>query len=290
MLANTRAEIVEVLDACDAAVERLCELSFDVLTTPERMAILERLETVARRLPVPQHQLLNQLGTATKEELGDTLRNTLADRLRITRAQASRRIADAADLGPRMSLTGEPLPPKLEATAAAQRRGRIGSEHVAEIRDFFTHLPADIDAGTREHAEADLADQATATRPDEVADYATALLTYLHPDGEFSDDERAKKRGLSLGKQDPDGMSKLTGWITPALRAALQAAWANWPPPASPTPTTTCPTSTRASPMPRRSAATPAPRLSVSTMGCRPGCWRCWPPANSATITGCRSP
>ncbi|WP_264894713.1 13E12 repeat family protein, partial [Mycobacterium kiyosense] len=42
----------------------------------------------------------------------------------------------------------------------------------------------------------------------------------------FSDDERARKRGLSLGKQDPDGMSKLTGWITPALRAALEAAWA----------------------------------------------------------------
>ncbi len=126
MLANTRAEIVEVLDACDAAVERLCELSFDVLTTPERMAILERLETVARRLPVPQHQLLNQLGTATKEELGDTLRNTLADRLRITRAQASRRIADAADLGPRMSLTGsrcprswKPPPPPNAAAASA---------------------------------------------------------------------------------------------------------------------------------------------------------------------------
>ncbi|GLD26718.1 hypothetical protein Mkiyose1665_23610 [Mycobacterium kiyosense] len=226
MLANTREEIVEVLDACDAAVERLCELRFEVLSTPERMAILERLETVVRRLPVPQHQLLNQLAAVSKEELGDTLRNALADRLRITTSEAGRRIGDAADLGERVSLTGEPLAPRLEATAAAQRRGRIGSGHVNEIRDFVKHLPTEVDAGTREQAEADLAGQAAAMRPDQLKDYALTLLAYLHPDGEFSDDERARKRGLSLGKQDPDGMSKLTGWITPALRAALEAAWA----------------------------------------------------------------
>ncbi|WP_264892787.1 13E12 repeat family protein, partial [Mycobacterium kiyosense] len=78
--------------------------------------------------------LLNQLAAVSKEELGDTLRNALADRLRITTSEAGRRIADAADLGERVSLTGEPLAPRLEATAAAQRRGRIGSGHVNEIR------------------------------------------------------------------------------------------------------------------------------------------------------------
>ncbi|WP_373877426.1 DUF222 domain-containing protein, partial [Mycobacterium kiyosense] len=170
-------------------------------------------ETVVRRLPVPQHQLLNQLAAVSKEELGDTLRNALADRLRITTSEAGRRIADAADLGERVSLTGEPLAPRLEATAAAQRRGRIGSGHVNEIRDFVKHLPTEVDAGTREQAEADLAGKAAAMRPDQLKDYALTLLAYLHPDGEFSDDERARKRGLSLGKQDPDGMSKLTGWI-----------------------------------------------------------------------------
>ncbi|WP_231975411.1 DUF222 domain-containing protein, partial [Mycobacterium sp. E1715] len=65
----------------------------------------------------------------------------LADRLRITKAEAARRIAEAADLGERRALTGEPLAPKLTATAAGQRAGRIGEGHINVIRDFLAHLP-----------------------------------------------------------------------------------------------------------------------------------------------------
>ena len=98
------------------------KLSFDALTTPERLRILARLEKIARRLPVPGHALINQLVQhATPMELGGKLSHALADRLRITRGEASRRVAEAADLGPRRALTGEPLAPRLPATAAAQR-------------------------------------------------------------------------------------------------------------------------------------------------------------------------
>jgi hypothetical protein len=51
----------------------------------------------------------------------------LANRLRISRAEAGRRIREADDLGPRQSVSGEPLPPRLEATGAAQRDGQIGN-------------------------------------------------------------------------------------------------------------------------------------------------------------------
>jgi hypothetical protein len=47
----------------------------------------------------------------------------LADRLRITRAEARRRIDEATHLGPRRALAGEPLARKLEHTAAGQRAG-----------------------------------------------------------------------------------------------------------------------------------------------------------------------
>src|SRR5436309_329218 len=150
---SSREEIVEVFDALDDDLDRLCDLSFDVFTTPERLRALERLERVARRLRAPQHALINQLDAqAGEEELGGTLRCALADRLRITKAEASRRIAEAADLGPRRALTGERLAPQLSATAAAQRDGLIGDGHVKEIRSFFAHLPAEVDLGTREAA------------------------------------------------------------------------------------------------------------------------------------------
>ncbi|WP_155770179.1 DUF222 domain-containing protein, partial [Mycobacterium asiaticum] len=102
MVSGSREEIVEVFDALDAQLDRLCGLSFEVLTNPERLRALERLERVGRRLRVPQHVLINELGAqAGAEELGGTLSCALAERLRITKAEASRRIGEAEDLGER---------------------------------------------------------------------------------------------------------------------------------------------------------------------------------------------
>jgi hypothetical protein len=224
MGSSSREEIIEVFGALETGLDRLCDLSFDVFTTPERLRALERLERAARRLRAPQHALINQLDAqACEEELGGTLRAALADRLRITKAEAARRIAEAEDLGERRALTGEPLAPQLTATAAAQRDGLIGDGHVNLIRSFFAHLPAEVDLGTREAADADLARKASQYRPDELAKYAQRIMDWLNPDGEFHDQERARKRGITLGNQEYDGMSRISGMVTPELRAAIEA-------------------------------------------------------------------
>jgi len=227
MGSSTREEIVEVFDALDKNLDRLCGLTFDVFTTPELLRGLERLERTARRLPVSGHALINQLAEqAGEEELGGKLRSALADRLRITKAEAGRRIAEAEDLGERRALTGEPLAPRLNATAEAQRKGLIGDEHVKQIRSFMHKLPAAIDLFTGEAAEADLADKATRYRPDQVAKYARVLTDCLNPDGTYTDEDRARRRGITLGNQEFDGMSRISGMISPELRATLEAALA----------------------------------------------------------------
>ncbi|CAM4237730.1 DUF222 domain-containing protein [Mycobacterium basiliense] len=142
MSSSSREEIAEAFAELDVVVSRVLGLSFEVLTTPERLVYLERLEREARRLPVVGHSLINQASQqAGEEELGGTLPAVLARRLRITRAQAARRIAEAADLGPRRALSGEALAPRLTATAAAQRDGRLGEGQVRVIRDFFGICP-----------------------------------------------------------------------------------------------------------------------------------------------------
>jgi Domain of unknown function (DUF222) len=227
MLSSCREEVAQVFDALDADLDRLCELSFDALTTQERLRILQRLEKMARRLPVPGHALINQVAEqASPEELGGKLSHELADRLRITRGEANRRIADAADLGPRRALTGEPLLPRLPATAAAQREGTIGAGHVRVIRRFVDELPCSVDIETREKAEAHLAVMATRHHPDDLTKLAERLAAYLNPDGTYTDEDRANRRGLILGKQDIDGMSRLTGWLTPEARATIEAVLA----------------------------------------------------------------
>jgi hypothetical protein len=93
MCSSSREEIVEVLDALEAGYKRALDLTFDVLTTPERLAVLEKFEGFRRQQPAIEHLLINQLSEqADAAELGGKLAPALADRLRITRADASRRI------------------------------------------------------------------------------------------------------------------------------------------------------------------------------------------------------
>ncbi|MDT5115903.1 MAG: hypothetical protein QOE30_1642 [Mycobacterium sp.] len=214
-------------EVLDTALEDVLGLDSEMLCTPERLALLERYEKVRRRLSAGEHPLINQLAQeATPEELGGKLSHAVADWTLTSRAEAGRRVREAADLGERRALTGEPLPPILAATAKAQRAGKLGTEHVAVIRRFYHRVPGFIDADTRAHAEAHLAKLGTQYRADQLATLADRLADCLNPDGNYTDDDRARRRGVMLGKQQADGMSALSGWLTPEARASLEAVLA----------------------------------------------------------------
>jgi len=222
-------EMLTALDDLEAAWDKLGSLPVTTLSAGQVLAVLDRLETQRRRQPAVEHALLNHLqAQATAKDMGaKSWRAVLAQRLGISGPDAGRRLAEAAVLGPRRALTGEPLEPHLSATATAQARGEIGTDHVTIIRDFIDHLPADLDPGTRTAAEAQLGGLAGGLTPEGLRKLARQLLGYLDSDGTLDDErEHARKRGLTLGAQGLDGMSRLTGWITPELRATLDAAFA----------------------------------------------------------------
>lgn len=216
-----------MFDALDADLDRACALSFDALNTQQRLALLERCEKLRRRIPAIEHPLINAVARdATPQEIGGKLSHAIAERSLISRAEATRRIRAAADLGARCGLTGEPLPPVLAATAAAQRVGKLGTEQVAVIRTFYHQLPGWVDATTRARAEAELAHQGCEFRPEQIAELASILAHCLNPDGTYRDEDRARRRGLTLGNQQADGMSELRGLLTPEARATLEAVLA----------------------------------------------------------------
>ncbi|MDD4868847.1 MAG: DUF222 domain-containing protein, partial [Mycobacterium sp.] len=222
-----RQAITAAFDALDAAVDGALECGFESLTSPERLALLERVEKVRRRLPALEHPLINQLARqATPEELGGNLSQAIAEWALISRTEANRRVREAADLGPRQGLTGEPLPPTLAATAAGQQQGKLGAGHVAAIRAFYHRLPGWVDHATRERAEADLARYGSQIGPEQLTGLADRLADAINPDGNYTDEDRAHRRGLTLGQQGPDRMSKLRGWVGPELRASLEAVLA----------------------------------------------------------------
>ncbi|WP_431313816.1 HNH endonuclease signature motif containing protein [Mycobacterium avium] len=222
-----RDAISAAFDALDAALDGVAALGFDGLTPRECLALLGRCEKARRRLPVAEHQLINLVARqASPAELGGRLSHAIAEATLISRAEAARRVHTAADLGPRVGLTGEPIAPALAATAARQREGSLGLEQVAVIRKFCHQLPGWIDQATRERAETDLAREGTRYRPEQLAALAGTLADCLNPDGLYRDEDRARRRSLTLGNQHADGMSELRGWLSPELRATLEAVLA----------------------------------------------------------------
>ena len=182
MRSSSREEIVEVFDALRAAHKRARDLTFDALTTPERLAVLESLEQMRRGQPAIEHALINQLAEqADATELGGKLPGVLANRLRISRAEASRRIHEAADLGERRALNGEPLPPVLPATAEAQRNGDLGAGHVAVIRGFWHRLPDFVDIETRPKPKRSWPDWASSIGPMSWPSWPTSSPTASTP-------------------------------------------------------------------------------------------------------------
>jgi hypothetical protein len=226
-----RDTVTAAIATMTAAVDTVAGMSFDALSHPELLAVLDDLETALWRIPAIGHHLIARLAAeASPVELGATsLASAIAERLRVSTADARRRIKDAQHLGPRRTLSGEVLAPTLTHTAAAQAVGKIGPEHVQIIRKFFDDIPDAVDFQTRELCEATLARVASQERPEGLRAAAEQLLAVIHPDGDFTDADRERRRFLSVGRQQADGMSKLTGLLDPQARAtfdAWQAAWA----------------------------------------------------------------
>lgn len=124
-------------------------------------------------------------------------------------------------------MTGEPLPPRLPATAVAWRAGDLDVEHVKVIARFLADLPIAIPAVTKNNAEAFLAEHATQLRSDQLRGSPHNWRSRWNPDGKPSDADRALRRGFTWGPQRPDGMSQGRLCASPALRAELDALFAN---------------------------------------------------------------
>jgi Domain of unknown function (DUF222) len=224
-----REEILATYADWEAANQKVAELSLDALTHTELLDLQHRREIVARSLPAVEHQIINRLAAeADPKALGGTnLPDVLSTRLHISKGEAKRRIKQAGLLGPRRTLTGEPLPPTLPNVAAAQARGEIGAEHLKTITGFFDDLPGHIDYQTRELAEADLARFAAGLGPAQFRAAADRLALLLDQAGDPPGDaERARRRYLTIDKQGVDGMSRIHGLLDPEARATIEAVFA----------------------------------------------------------------
>lgn len=220
---SNMSSIAVAMEALDRAVELLGAVDVEALPVRDRLVALDRLETAARRVRARWGVVAESLQRCGDAAVGGACARVIADVVRISPAEARRRLRDAASVGPRTTLGGESLPAALPATATAWDGGLLDVEHLRVIEKFHRDIPEGLHPATVAKAEAFLAEKATELRPDQLGKVADRLAVTLNPDGTFSDEHRAAQRGFSWGRQRLDGMTVGTLVATPELRAMLDA-------------------------------------------------------------------
>ncbi|WP_345411944.1 HNH endonuclease signature motif containing protein [Actinomycetospora chlora] len=163
---------------------------------------------------------LDELGTAVS--LGyRSIEALIADRDNLDHAEAKRLVAEATDLCPRTSLQGQPLPPRLPATAAALAAGAIDPAHVKILRDTMRHLarllapppPDELCA-----VEEELATQAQLLPPRMLKVLAKGFVDFYDPDGAAPPDGDATGDELRLHRRK-DGSLAFKGHLADPMDA-----------------------------------------------------------------------
>ncbi len=216
-------EVAAAFDALDAAEASIRALNLHALSPAVRLRALERIETSRRRQLAWSHDVIASLDKEDRADVGGPVHKVVADWLRISCAEASRRRRDVKQLSHRLTLTGEELPPELPATAEVWRKGLLDGQHLRVIQTFVRDLPEDIPVDTVAKAERFLARKATELRPDQLEKVAHRCALLINPDGKFSDADRARQRGFTWCGQRSDEMSIGKLVASPELRANLDA-------------------------------------------------------------------
>ncbi|MGD1237388.1 HNH endonuclease signature motif containing protein [Mycobacterium seoulense] len=216
-------DVAAALDALDAAEAAVRGLNFGALSPVIRLRVLEHMETSRRRQVATSHDVIAGLAREDPADIGGPVHKVIGDWLRISYADACRRVREARQLSPRVTLTGQELPPELPATARAWRDGALDAGHLRVIQAFVRGLPDAVPVETVGAAEEFLAQQAVGLRPDQLEKVAHQCALRINPDGKFSDADRARQRGFAWTGQRLDGMSVGKLVASPELRADLDA-------------------------------------------------------------------
>jgi hypothetical protein len=214
-----------LLDAVDGAYAEMRELASDEVGNEFRMEMAERLETQERINRGLMYRAFGQIADPP-DETAPVLAQNVAARLRIPPREVKRRIKVAELIRPRRQLTGPPLTPELPLVGEAVDGGVIGEDHLRVIRKVMDRLPSCVSADDRVEVERSLVREAAKSDAEILKVVGCRIDEIFNLDGDFDEADRARRRGMVLGPQGPDGMSRLSGWIDPETRSYVESATA----------------------------------------------------------------
>ncbi|MRH91324.1 DUF222 domain-containing protein, partial [Nocardia sp. SYP-A9097] len=209
--------------ALAVAVDGLLDADLTPHLDTEFIAVMREVESSLRKLEAVKHRLTVETGTRclAARAGASTPIKFLEQTLRLSHADATARWNAAQLLAPRVFPTGE-LEPVLPYVAEAQRAGEISADHARHIMAIMHRLPDSLPDRKKEAAQQILTDYACNGFPDTLPRLGNEIMMRVNPDGELAADrDRQRLRGLTIGRQRVNGMSPVSGELTPTLRAVL---------------------------------------------------------------------
>jgi len=199
--------------ALPAAVTALTGAPLSLVTDDELLNVVRLAERARRQLEAFDAVLITEL--EARSVAGRLVvrgsKQLLSGLLNLSPAESSSRVRQAHELGRRISMTGEPLPPLLPLTAAARGEGSITAQHVDVIvRAMTTLRAASLPVEEQAEAEAFLVEQAHCFNPIVLAGIAKQLVETLDPDGRLADEQSQRRRRFLSCLPRGDGMYRLT--------------------------------------------------------------------------------
>ncbi|KUH94332.1 13E12 repeat family protein [Mycobacterium sp. IS-3022] len=223
--AAARKQFSALLDQVDDAQARMRELSSDEVGTEFRIEMAERLESQERSNRGLMYRVFGQIAEPPDETaMAPTVVDRLWARLRVPPNEIKRRMKVAARLRPRRQISGPPMPAELAQVATAVSDGAIGEDHLKAITKAMDKLPSCVSVAERDEVEASLVREAIKSDAEIVTAAAKMIDAIFNPDGDYDEKDRERRRGVTLGPQGRDGMSRLHGWIDPETRGYVEAA------------------------------------------------------------------
>jgi hypothetical protein len=221
---EAREQISAALDAIDAAHAVLLDTNSDVVGNQFRVDVAERLETQERTNRGLMYRFFAEIADPPDGSASlPAVREMLWARLRLTPREIIRRFKLAARIRPQRSLTGPPVPPELPELAATVEAGAVGEDHIRAVCAALDVLPSCVAPPDAADAERTLVHHATKLDSGIVTKLGRRIADHLNPDGNFDENDRARRRGLRLGPEGPDRMSRLSGLLDPEDRPYFEA-------------------------------------------------------------------
>ncbi len=192
------------------------------------VGFMQGFERVRNQLSLIDHRIIRDADERSLPEAlcQSNVNGVLTSTLRLSRAEATRRVRAAGAVGERVSMLGAPLAPLRPALAAAQRDGQVSAEQVNVVERALAQIdrpgfhPDDAEA-----AEQLLTGFAGTFGPADLGRLADQVVAHVDPDGTRPKEELARdRRHLNL-RRNADGTYvgefRLTGSLGAKLAAIL---------------------------------------------------------------------